>query len=209
MTDIETQLRDAMAAAVAGARPPADVMALVRSGHRRHKLRAAAASAAAVAVVLAAAAAVAAVRGRAQSPGWGRDNVRAGHSCGKFSARRRVAVASAAWLGSACRRRARLHRHSARVARQRTAHAGGPGGPVGDRDRAGSQRRELRPDRRAAQAARRRRTVRGDGVRQRRGAGGDGPAVHLPAAAPAAGSGPAGRPHGVLGSADSPPGVRS
>jgi len=62
MADIETELRDAMAAAVAGARPPADVMALIRSGHRRHKLRAAAASAAAVAVVLAAAAAVAAVR---------------------------------------------------------------------------------------------------------------------------------------------------
>lgn len=62
MTDIETELRDAMAAAVAGARPPADVMALVRSGHRRHKLRAAAASAAAVAVVLAAAAAVAGIQ---------------------------------------------------------------------------------------------------------------------------------------------------
>src|SRR5262245_60037626 len=68
MADIETELRDAMAAAVAGARPPADVIALVRSGHRRHQLRAAAASAAAVAVVLAAAAAVAAVRGGHSRP---------------------------------------------------------------------------------------------------------------------------------------------
>jgi len=63
MTDIQTELRDAMAAVVAGARPPDDVMALVRSGHRRHQLRAAAASAAAVAIVFAAVAAVAAVRG--------------------------------------------------------------------------------------------------------------------------------------------------
>ncbi|MGN6791182.1 MAG: hypothetical protein ACTHJW_02200 [Streptosporangiaceae bacterium] len=68
MTDIETELRDAMAAAVAGARPRADMMALVRSGHRQRKLRAAAASAAAVAVVLAAAAAVAAVRGGHDRP---------------------------------------------------------------------------------------------------------------------------------------------
>ncbi len=71
MTDIETELRDAMAAAVAGARPPADVMALVRGGHRRHKLRAAAASAAAVAVVLAAAVALAAVRGGHNRPEGG------------------------------------------------------------------------------------------------------------------------------------------
>jgi len=71
MADIETELRDAMAAAVAGARPPADVIALVRSGHRRHQLRAAAASAAAVAVVLAAAAAIAAVRGGHSRPEGG------------------------------------------------------------------------------------------------------------------------------------------
>jgi hypothetical protein len=71
MADIETELRDAMAAAVAGVRPPADVMALVRSRHRQHKLRAAAASAAAVAVVLAAAAAVAAVRGGHSRPAGG------------------------------------------------------------------------------------------------------------------------------------------
>lgn len=68
MPDIETELRDAMDAAVAGARPPADVMALVRSGQRRHKLRAAAASATAVAIVLAAAAAIAVVRGGHSRP---------------------------------------------------------------------------------------------------------------------------------------------
>jgi hypothetical protein len=34
MAEIEAKLRDAMAAAVAGARPPADVMALVRSRTR-------------------------------------------------------------------------------------------------------------------------------------------------------------------------------
>ena len=63
MTDIETELREAMAAAVAGARPPVDVMDLVHRGRRRHKVRAAAASAVAVAVVIATGAGVGALRG--------------------------------------------------------------------------------------------------------------------------------------------------
>lgn len=62
MTDIETELREAMAAAVAGAWPPVDVMELLHRAHRRRKVRAAAASAAAVAVVIAAAS-VGALRG--------------------------------------------------------------------------------------------------------------------------------------------------
>jgi hypothetical protein len=63
MNDIETALREAMDAAVAGARPPHDVMELVRGQHRRRKARLALASTAAAAAVVIAAAAVVGVVG--------------------------------------------------------------------------------------------------------------------------------------------------
>ena len=55
MTDIETELREAMAAAVADSPLPVDPMDLIHRGRRRHAARAAIASAAAVGVVIAAA----------------------------------------------------------------------------------------------------------------------------------------------------------
>lgn len=54
MTDLETELGEAMRAAVADARPPRDVMELLRGRRRRHRTRQVAVSAAAAAVIVAA-----------------------------------------------------------------------------------------------------------------------------------------------------------
>ncbi len=54
MTDLETELREAMRATVAGARPPRNLMELLRRRRRRHRARQLAISAAAGAVIVAA-----------------------------------------------------------------------------------------------------------------------------------------------------------
>lgn len=54
MTDLETELREAMRAAVAGARPPADLFQLLRHRRRRNRTRQLAISAATAAIVAAA-----------------------------------------------------------------------------------------------------------------------------------------------------------
>jgi hypothetical protein len=53
VTDLETELREAMRATVAGARPPRDLMELVRRRRRRRRARQVAVSAAAAAVIVA------------------------------------------------------------------------------------------------------------------------------------------------------------
>jgi hypothetical protein len=63
MSDIETRLREAMQTAVADARPPRAVMALVLRRHRRRRMRLAAASAIVLAVAVAAVPVAGALRG--------------------------------------------------------------------------------------------------------------------------------------------------
>ncbi len=71
MTDLETELREAMRATVAGARPSRDLMELVRRRRRRHRTRQIAVSAAAAAVIVAAVPASLALLSRGSRPAAG------------------------------------------------------------------------------------------------------------------------------------------